>query len=145
MFIKTMYKDRERKLFTVQADASIQDAARLLVTHKIGALLVMAADGEMAGIFSERDLARCIHRHGSEGPTRLVSQFMTPNPLCCSIDDSLDAVMKLMDDNHIRHLPVLEGGVVTAMVSIRDIIGQLMSATADERDALRDYIASATC
>lgn len=142
MFLGQIYNQRKHELITIRSNAMIQDAARLLVTHGIGALLVMDDNGDLAGIFSERDLTRCIHRHGAEGPGKGVSEFMTPNPICCTFDDDINAVMTLMKDRHIRHLPVMQDGRAAAMVSIRDVIGRLLEVASGERDLMREYINS---
>lgn len=140
MFLADLCKNRRHELVTVRATQPVRDAVKLLVTNGIGAIPVTDESGGLVGIFSERDLARCIHDHGAEAPGREVAAYMTRDPVTCGMDSDLNTVMTLMNQHHVRHLPVMQAGKPVAMVSIRDVVERLVAVLADERDGLREYI-----
>lgn len=145
MFCKALLEDGKARVYTVAPEATLGEAAGMLTSHRIGALMVVGAAGNLIGIFSERDLTRAVAKHGGDAPGLWVAQFMTTVIATCTPDDDLQHVMHLMDQRHIRHVPVVEDDRPIGMVSIRDVIGRLLEETASERDMIRDYVSSASC
>lgn len=145
MFCKALLADGKARVYTVAPEATLGEAAARMTSRRIGALMVLAPSGQLAGIFSERDLTRALAKHGAAAAGMTVAQFMTRTIATCAPEDDLQHVMQLMNRRHIRHVPVIEDGRPVGMVSIRDVIYRLLEETASERDTIRDYVASATC
>jgi CBS domain-containing protein len=109
-------------LTTVKAGATVRDAVKCMAERNIGAVLV-TDDKKLLGIFTERDLAvRAIAPEIDIDSTR-VDQVMTRDPDTLKPQDSVYDALKMMQENSYRHLPVLDGGQIVGMVSIRDIYG----------------------
>ena len=109
---------------SISPDASLMDAARLLCEHNIGALLVRGSEGGPAGIISERDIIRECASGATLGDVK-VGDVMTKDMLVVTPQDSLDAASGIMARHHIRHLPVVDGGEVVGMVTVRDVVEAL--------------------
>lgn len=126
-------------VITIVPDASVRDLLAQLAEHNIGALVVSDDGATPAGIVSERDVVR---RLGTD-PAVLdltVSQIMTAEIQVCEPSDKLDDLMGLMTEHRIRHVPVLEDGVLVGLVSIGDAVKMRMGELEFERDQLNDYV-----
>jgi CBS domain-containing protein len=117
--------DGKASLVSVSPAATVFDALALMARHDVGALIVLD-EGRLAGMFSERDYARKVILHGKTSKELAVSEIMTTHVLCIGLDDSVEACMTLMTDNHVRHLPVMEGDTVIGIVSIGDVVKALL-------------------
>ena len=108
-------------LHTVSPSSTVGEAVALMAQHRVGSMIVM--DGtRLAGIFTERDTVRAISQ-SHDAPSHQVSSWMTQEPRTVSPDEQVEAALKTMLDNGFRHLPVVEGGEVIGIVSIRDLAG----------------------
>ena len=117
---------KDRKLYSIDADRTVLEAARFMMEHNIGAVPVLR-DGELAGIFSERDVMNRVVAAGrSPGQTR-VSEVMTSNPHSVQANDTVENCLFIMKEFGFRHLPIVEGKKLMGLISIRDIM--LRSAT----------------
>jgi len=108
-------------IYSIDPDATVLDALRLLEQKNIGALLVMRGS-VLSGIFSERDYARRMILHGRSSKETQVREVMTPEVFVISPDTTSGECMVHMTDRHIRHLPVVEGGRVVGVISIGDVV-----------------------
>ena len=108
-------------IYSIDPDATVLDALRLLEQKNIGALLVMKG-GQLSGIFSERDYARRMILHGRSSKETKVREVMTPDVFVIAPDTTSGECMVHMTDRHIRHLPVVEGGRVVGVISIGDVV-----------------------
>ncbi len=107
-------------------ETSVFDAMKLMADHDIGALLVMAGD-EVVGLVSERDYARKIallSRSSRETPVR---EIMSSPVLCVRADRNSDECMALMTENRVRHLPVMDSGKLVGLISIGDLVKDIIS------------------
>ena len=95
------------------------------------------------GILSERDVVRVIARHGAAALDDQVSRHMTPKVTTVTRDDTIDHLMQTMTEGRFRHLPVVEDGRLIGIVSIGDVVKRHVSEIDSERQALREYIATA--
>lgn len=142
MHVETILKGKGNKVHTVLAGARISEAVALLNTHRIGAVVVVDAEGGVAGILSERDIVR----HMLEDPAHLldrpVSEVMTAKVISVSPTASIDDLMARMTDNRIRHLPIVDHGKLVGIISIGDVVKHKIEETEREALALREYIAS---
>lgn len=139
MKIATLLQKKGKHVFSVSPSTTVFDALHLMAEKNIGAVLVMEA-GELKGILSERDYARKIILKGKASSETQVADIMTTNVFTITPDNSLDDCMNLMSDKRIRHLPVVENGLVTAMVSISDVVTAIIRLQQDTIEQLHTYI-----
>jgi CBS domain-containing protein len=128
-------------VITVTPGSSVGDAAKLLSTKRIGAVIV-SEDGKHAqGILSERDIVRELGRKGAGCMSQNVDSIMTPNPTSCSLDDLSDDLFRVMSDGRFRHLPVVNAeGEMVGFLSIGDVVKAQLSKLEMEKDALQGMI-----
>ena len=108
-------------LHTVSPSTTVGEAVALMAQHRIGSTMVM--DGvRLVGIFTERDTVKAISQ-SHDAPAHEVSSWMTRDPMTVGPDDDTETALSLMLDRGFRHLPVVEGGEVIGIVSIRDLAG----------------------
>jgi len=110
----------DRKLFSVGPDTKIENAARLMAEHKIGAVAVIDG-GKLAGILSERDIVFRVVGKGLHADATLVADAMTSEPVTVEISEPISDTLALKLGNAFRHLPVMENGRVVGLLSYRDI------------------------
>ncbi|HYO39615.1 MAG TPA: CBS domain-containing protein [Nocardioidaceae bacterium] len=131
--------DERREVVTVHPDATVRDLLGMLAEHNIGALVVSVDGSHVDGIVSERDVVRRLH-----GDERLldrpVSDIMSTEVRTCRASETVDAVMALMTQERIRHVPVVEDDRLTGIVSIGDVVKSRMSELQFERDQLDSYV-----
>jgi CBS domain-containing protein len=128
-------------IHSIDPDATVLDALRLLEQKNIGALLVMRG-GVLWGIFSERDYARRMILHGRSSKETKVREVMTPDVFVISPDTTSGECMVHMTDRHIRHLPVVEGGRVVGVISIGDVVRTVIDDLRFTVRQLESYIRS---
>jgi CBS domain-containing protein len=139
MLISDLLKNQV--VVSAEAHHTVLEVARMMVEHNIGAVPVMQ-DGQLAGIFSERDLMIRVVVGGKD-PTRTpVSHVMTVDPLTVAPTDPLETCLTLMKRHGFRHLPVCAGREVKGMVSLRDILLHDLDEKDDEVRMMRAYIHS---
>ena len=117
--------------------ASIAQLVAMLADRRIGAIVVMNGE-KLAGIVSERDVVRTVRAAGDVSSP--VSAIMTADVTTCSPDDDVQELATVMTAKRIRHLPVVDGGKVLAIVSIGDIVKARLDELEEERDHLERYI-----
>ncbi len=125
---------------TIGPEQSLAEAARRLAEHNIGALVV-SSDGEAAeGVISERDLVRALVRYGKEALDRSVGDVMTADVTTCTRTTTTDEAMAVMTDQRIRHIPVVDAGRLTGIVSIGDVVKWRMDELAEDAERLQEYV-----
>src|SRR2546430_12110971 len=117
---------KDRKIYSVEADRTVLEAARFMMEHKIGALPVLR-NGELVGIFSERDVMNRVVAVGRTPGTTKVSEVMTANPKSVSVQETVENCLFLMREFGFRHLPLTDGKELTGLVSLRDIPLQVLA------------------
>lgn len=139
--MKQLLGTSPRTPLSVGPDDSVFSALELMAKHDIGAVLVMR-EGQLAGIFSERDYARKVILLGKSSKETAVKEIMTEKVLYALPEQTTDQAMALMTDKHIRHLPVLDTDKrVIGMVSIGDLVKETISHQAFLIQQLEQYIA----
>ena len=124
---------------TVKPDATVRELLGMLAEHNIGALVVSADGSGVDGIVSERDVVRKLH--GNEGLLdATVSTIMSAEVLTCEKDATVNELMSIMTERRFRHIPVVEDGKLTGIVSIGDVVKSRMSELEFERDQLDHYV-----
>ena len=123
--VSELLKQRAGVLRTIRPDDSVLDALHRLAEYEVGALVVM--DGpRMVGVVSERDYTRKVALQGRSSKDTAVSEIMTANVFVVSPESRTHDCMALMREKRIRHLPVVRGGQVLGMISIRDLMDDLI-------------------
>lgn len=128
-----------RSIVKVAPELSVLDAIKILASENIGAAVVMSGD-RLAGIFSERDYTRKVILKGRSSDSTRVEEIMTPNVVVVSPRTKARECMALMTEKNIRHLPVVDEGRVIGMVSIRDIVGDIIADQDFTIEQLEHYI-----
>ena len=138
-----LISDLLRNQVTISAEAhqTVFEVAQLMVEHNIGAVPVLQ-DGQLTGIFSERDLMIRVVVGGKDPARTLVSQVMTEDPLTVAANDSLETCMTLMKRHGFRHLPVCAGRELKGVISLRDILLHNLDDKDDEVRMMRAYLHS---
>src|SRR3981189_2193333 len=114
---------KDRKVYSIDAGRTVLEAARFMMEHNIGALPVLR-NGELAGIFSERDIMTRVVAVGRTPGTTVVSEVMTANPRAVAADESIEECLFIMREFGFRHLPIVDGKQLTGLVSLRDLLMQ---------------------
>lgn len=125
---------------TIGSGASVTEAAKLLSEKRIGAIIVTDGAGAPAGIMSERDIVRELGRRGPTCMDDTVDTLMTKNMISTSPDETTDQVLKKMTDGRFRHMPVMEDGAMSGLISIGDVVKARLSELSMEKDALEGMI-----
>ena len=112
---------KDRKIYSIESDRTVLEAARLMMEHGFGALPVMR-DGELVGIFSERDIMNRVVAAGRMPGTTRISEVMTANPKTIGMDESLDNCLFLMREFGFRHMLIVNDKELKGLVSLRDIL-----------------------
>jgi CBS domain-containing protein len=135
--------DLIRNQVTISAEAhqTVLEVSRMMVEHNIGAVPVLQ-DGQLTGIFSERDLMSRVVVGGMDPIRTPVSQVMTEDPLTVAPNDALETCMTLMKRHGFRHLPVCAGRELKGVVSLRDILLHDLDEKDDEVRMMRAYLHS---
>lgn len=139
--VSELLKKREGTLWHVRPETSVYAALELLADYEVGALMVMEG-GALVGVFSERDYTRKIALRGRNSRTTPVADIMTRQVLTVTPATSTRDAMVMMSERKVRHLPVLDGSTVLGMISIRDILDDIIEDQASTIEQLETYIHS---
>lgn len=126
-------------LYTISPDATVFDAIELMAEKNIGALLVMAGN-RLVGVVSERDYTRKVALNGKSSRDTRVREIVTTPVIAVSPSHTVEQCMRLMTENRVRHLPVLERDEVVGIVSIGDLVNWTISAQSVTITQLESYI-----
>jgi CBS domain-containing protein len=129
-----------RDVATIRPDATLSEAAQRLTEHGIGALVVTDDDVHVAGIVSERDIVRRVAREGTAALDRVVGTAMTSPVTTCTPGTAVDELYRVLTEQRIRHVPVVEAGRLVGIVSIGDLVKWRMEELSDEAHHLQDYV-----
>lgn len=119
--VRNILQKKGNAVHSVSPDSSVYDALEELESKNLGSLVVVE-NGKLIGVFTERDYARKVILKGRSSKETLVRDIMSSSPVFVDPDKTLDDCMQLMTDKFIRHLPVLENGVLIGVISIGDIV-----------------------
>ncbi len=139
--VSELLKKREPALFHTTPDTTVFDALQVLARHEVGALMVMV-DDKLVGVLSERDYTRKIALLGKNSKEVKVADIMTANVITVGPDTRTRDCMNLMSQKRIRHLPVVDGGKVVGMISIRDLMDDIIADHEQTIEQLTSYIQS---
>lgn len=143
MTVARILAEKGREVHTTQPHRTLKEVIELLAVKGVGAVVVADAAMAVLGILSERDVVRVIAREGAAALNEPVSRYMTPKVTTVTRDATVDRVMELMTEGRFRHLPVVEDGRLIGIISIGDVVKRHVGMIDSERQALRQYIATA--
>ncbi len=126
-------------LFMVQRNATVAEAVRVMATHNVGIVSVLDGD-RLMGVFSERDVVRRVVDRGLDPARTPVSDVMTTELVVADVDEDYQSAIRKMDQANIRHLPVVSGGRLLSMMSIRDLMRVDIQDMGDEIRYLKEYL-----
>lgn len=131
-----------RDVVTVVETMTLEEAAGVLESHSIGALVVTERNGRPVAVLSERDIVREIAQHGGAALARPVAQAMTQAFVTADGEDTVQEVMMRMTERRVRHLPVVLDGKLGGIISIGDVVKAKIADVEAETAAIREYILS---
>ena len=143
MLIAQIIRDKGAIVHTLAANATLEDAARELNGKRVGALVVIDAEGAIIGVFSERDLVREVARRGAKALESDVASAMSRDVITAQPEETIDDCLARMTDRRVRHLPVLAENVrLIGIVSIGDLVKHRIALAEAESAAMQAYIAT---
>jgi|KBSSwiStaDraftv2_1062776.scaffolds.fasta_scaffold1029750_1 CBS domain-containing protein len=128
------------EVFSIQPDASVFEALKLMADHNTGAVLVLSGDQQVEGILSERDCVRRLELHGRNAREAKVKDIMTSKVLYVQASQSLEECVAIMIDKNIRHLPVYENESLVGLISARDALKEMVDQQKFVISQLEHYI-----
>ena len=142
MTVRAILDSKGHNIQSVEPEAKLSSAIKMLGERKIGAVLVMS-EGRIEGILSERDIVRVLGERGAGVLDEPVSAVMTRKVVSCKQSDTVAVIMEIMTLGKFRHLPVLDGDRVVGLISIGDVVKWRVGEYEREQEALREYIKTA--
>ena len=140
MHVADILKIKGSRVISADTTDSIKAALSSLHKNQIGALVVLDAESNVAGILSERDIVRGLAEQGVEILSLKVNDLMSRRLYVCAPGDSIKDVMVWMTNQRIRHLPVVEDGQLRGLISIGDVVKHRLSEVQTEANVLRDIV-----
>lgn len=137
--VRDLLRKRELEVWTIGPDDTVYQALQVMADKNVGALPVMETE-KLIGIFSERDYARKVILHGRSSKELLVKEIMSSRVAYVRPNQTIDDCMALMTNLKIRHLPVLDGDALVGMVSMRDVVEDIISEQDFIIEQLVNYI-----
>ena len=138
--ISALLHHKGSALWSIAPEATVFEAIQLMADKNIGSLLVMSGD-RLVGMFTERDYTRKIALQGKTSKATRVAEILTSDIISVTPEQTVEECMRLMTENRVRHLPVLEKGKVRGLVSIGDLVNWTISAQDAAIAQMEQYIA----
>ncbi len=138
MRVAEILKQKGQDVISVRPTESIDTLSHRLRLARIGAMVVLGEGGALVGIISERDIVHGLAEHGASCLGLTVADLMTQRVVTCTPDDSVTRISRLMTENRIRHLPVVEGTSLVGVVSVGDVVKNRLEEMSLEANVLRD-------
>jgi CBS domain-containing protein len=142
MLISHVLREKGVQVHTLTEAATLEQAAKELDHRRVGALVVTEEGGAVIGVLSERDIVRQIARRGAACLGERIGAAMSRSVVTAHSQETVDEGLARMTDRRIRHLPVVDGGRLSGIVSIGDLVKHRIEAVEAEAAALQDYIAA---
>jgi CBS domain-containing protein len=139
--VKHLLESKGNTVFSIAPEAPVLEAIKHMAEHRIGALLVMRGE-RLVGVVSERDYARKVILQGRSSAQTAVADIMRSEPLTVGPDTDVLECMRLCTDSRVRHLPVVQGGMVIGVISTGDLVKAVIDAQAEQIEHLERYITS---
>lgn len=140
MHVSTLLAQKGRHVVTMPGHEPLAEAARIMREENIGAVVILGLRSSLAGLISERDILRAIAKRGPEVLYERVEDHMTRVVVTCAPRDAIQAVMRAMTLNRVRHVPVVKGETLLGLVSIGDVVKYRIDELEAESTLLRRYV-----
>jgi CBS domain-containing protein len=140
MILEQILREKGSEVYSVAESATLKEAADLLDSRRVGAMVILGESGAIIGVFSERDLVRAIAKMGAAALKSTVADPMSRHVVTAKPCDTIEETMARMTDRRIRHLPVVDGARLTGVVSIGDLVKWRIAEASAEVEAIRSYI-----
>ncbi|MBA3069100.1 MAG: CBS domain-containing protein [Hyphomonas sp.] len=140
MIVEQILNHKGHAVVTLKEDNTLREAAQLLDEKKIGAVVALGRDEQIIGVLSERDIVRQVARHGAEALDMPVGSAMTRAVVTVYGETPVDEALQTMTDRRIRHLPVIQSGRLTGVISIGDLVKWKIAEAQAEADAMKSYL-----
>jgi len=140
MMVQELLTAKNSAVVTVDPAMTLADAARIMVEHEIGAIVVTDGSGGIAGILTERDLTKSMHQHGATVVDQRVKDVMTVSVVTCPPGESVIEALYIMNTKHIRHIAIAERGKLVGMISIRDVTAKWIEMLELENQQVREPV-----
>ena len=138
--VRDMIRKKGGEVFSIPSDATVYEALTLMARHNTGALMVVSANNKVEGILSERDCVRKVELEGRTAKGTLVSEIMTSKVIYVEAGQQLEECMALMIDKNVRHLPVFDGSELLGLISVRDVLKEVVDVQKFMISQLEHYI-----
>jgi CBS domain-containing protein len=140
MKVTNLLATKGHEVATISQERSVIDAIALLKERGIGALVVTGKKAPLVGIFSERDIVRALAASGAKALTLKVSELMSHDVVTCNESTELNDLMTTMTERRIRHVPVVDDGHLTGLISIGDVVKARLDELESDKKSLLDYV-----
>jgi CBS domain-containing protein len=140
MILEQILREKGGQVYSVAEGATLKEAAELLDTRKVGAMVIINEAGALIGVISERDIVRAVARGGGNALKSSVADSMSRQVVTARLAETVEIAMSRMTDRRIRHLPVVEAGRLMGVVSIGDLVKWRIAEASAEVEAIRSYI-----
>jgi CBS domain-containing protein len=140
MILEQILREKGSEVYSVPESATLKEAADLLDSRRVGAMVILGDSGAIIGVFSERDLVRAIAKMGAAALKSTVAESMSRRVVTAGPCDTIEATMARMTDRRIRHLPVIDSGRLAGVISIGDLVKWRIAEASAEVEAIRSYI-----
>jgi CBS domain-containing protein len=142
MLVSQILKQKGDMVFTASPTDSVAAVAALLQARRVGAMVVLDQDRDVAGIVSERDIVRIVAERGADGLSEPIASCMTKDVVFADPSETVDQLLERMTDRRIRHLPVCLEGRLIGIISIGDLVKSKIAETVAEAENLKAYISA---
>jgi CBS domain-containing protein len=142
MIVDAILRAKGASVETARPEWTVLQAVQKLTEHGVGALVVSADGQRIAGIISERDVMHQIANGGTATLDKRVEEVMVRDVITCRREDTVNHLMTVMTERRVRHLPVVDDGLLVGIVSIGDVVKRRIEETENEAEALRQYIST---
>ncbi len=142
MNVAALLKTKGGNVATARPSSTVLDVSQQLSEKKIGAIVVVGDDGDVAGIISERDVVRLVAKHGAVALDMPVSDVMTREIVSCNLAVTVDELMAMMTRGRFRHVPVIEEHALIGIISIGDVVKNHIAEVEMEVSAMKGYLAT---
>ena len=137
--VRQLLKAKGRHVWTISKDSTVLDSLKLMAEKQIGGLVVIE-DDQVAGIFTERDYARRVGPARRKPEETRIEEVMTRELITVNPTQTVNECMVLMTDNHIRHLPVLDEDRLVGIISVGDVVKDMIEELEFHVEQLKSYI-----
>jgi CBS domain-containing protein len=141
MTVSAVLKGKAGPVISVEPSATVLEIAKIITSRRIGAVLVLHDDGSVAGIVSERDVVKAVATQPERVLEMRADDLMTRNVITATPQTTVDEAMEIMDNGYFRHLPVLDGGKLIGIISIRDLVKYRIMLHEHDVESMKAYIA----